>query len=166
MPRPKKIKSPEDFGKEFEKLKKPRKKEDELKKIIPAYSPVGGGITIFGDRETTEKVVAKLETDEQFDKIYNEVTDENVGKSPLEELQELEKKLRLCTTETPRDIKYEFSWETCLHIEYNNINVSASIAEKGRMVIGDKKGFRITAKKPYLATAQKMLEVLKEWREE
>lgn len=35
----------------------------------PADFEIGGGITIFGDKETTEKVVAKLETDELIAKI-------------------------------------------------------------------------------------------------
>lgn len=143
MPRPKKIKSPEDLGKEFEKLKK--------------TSKVG---TFHGEPIS----------EELFDKIYNE---ESKELTPLEELQELEKKLRACTNETPRDIRYEFTPSaTHLRIDYNNINVSASIYDESNPIMTidgvrryetAAKRYETTAKKPYLETAKKMLEVLNEW---
>lgn len=137
MPRPKKIKSPADFGKEFEKLKKPRKQE----------------VNTFHGEPITK---------EQFDKIYNEVTDKNVGKSPLEELQELEKKLRACTTEMPRDIRYKIECNRfILVLQYNSIEVRADVFYPEML-----KGIYIDFRKSELSTAHKMHEVLKEWREE
>ena len=89
MTRGRKPKNPAGFGKQFEELKitKPTpydnmpcgnpyiegKEIEEDEQAIHAekskHNEIGGGITIFGDRETTEKVVAKLETDELIAKI-------------------------------------------------------------------------------------------------
>ena len=122
MARPRKIKSPEDFGKEFEKLKKPKELSslDELQKCAVKYE-----------------------------------------KYPLENLQKLEKKLRDCTTEHPTVITYSFTEDkTVLYVEFlNHIKVVADIYCASR-------SFCMESNKPYLATAQKMLEVLKEWRRE
>ena len=133
MPRPKKIKSPEDFGKKFEKLKKPMKPKE------PAKDELQKELTPLGElQEYAEKC----------------------EKYPLENLQKLEKKLRDCTTENPTVITYGFTGDkTSLYMEFpNHIKVVADISSV--------KMFCLESKKLYLATAQKMLEVLKEWRDE
>lgn len=140
MPRPKKIKSPEDFGKEFEKLKKPRKKS------YPSYA---------------EEFI----TDCNMNGMYkNKTTFHEEPKkeiSPLDELQELEKKLRACTTETPRDIRYKIECNRfILVLQYNSIEVRGDVFYPEML-----KGIYIDSRKSELATAQKMLDVLKEWRE-
>lgn len=147
MPRPKKIKSPEDFGKEFEKLKKPRRPKELMNK-----------------KEFAEKI-EELNADRA---VANIVCHDTNVPAPLEELRELEKKLRACTDETPRDIRYAtFSGEEFdLHIEYNNITIIASMKDECSKFFAGRKCFNIECKKSYLATAHKMLEVLKEWRDE
>lgn len=133
MARPKKIKSPEDFGKEFEKLKKPMKPKEPAKNEL-------------------QKEPAPLEELQEYA--------EKCEKYPLENLQKLEKKLRDCTTENPTVITYGFTGDkTSLYMEFlNHIKVVADISSV--------KMFCLESMKPYLATAQKMHEVLKEWRGE
>lgn len=129
MARPRKIKSPEDFGKEFEKLKKTEAQDVPVKNV--EKSPL----------EELQEYAVKCE------------------KYPLENLQEIEKKLRECTTENPTIITYGFTGDkTSLYMEFHNIKVVADISSV--------KMFCLESKKPYLATAQKMLEVLKKWRGE
>lgn len=141
MPRPKKIKSPEDFGKEFEKLKKPRKKVDEkLKKYDNQM-----GKTDLSDLPETK-----------FEKATKEAIKEGTA---LEELQELEKKLRACTDETPRDIRYKIECNRfILVLQYNSIEVRGDVFYPEML-----KGIYIDFRKSELSTAQKMHEVLKEW---
>lgn len=139
MPRPKRIKSPEDFGKEFEKLKKPRKKS------CPSYAE-------------------ELITDCNMNGMYKTTFPEEPKKeiSPLEELQELEKKLKACATETPRDIRYKIECNRfILVLQYNSIEVRGDVFYPEML-----KGIYIDSRKSELATAHKMHEVLKEWRGE
>lgn len=200
MPRPKKIKSPEDFGKEFDKLKKTipaeKKYSPEVESVGEALEAfyrnpnketekelyersrelggaIGGGITIFGDRETTEKVCEELKKydnqmgkedlscvpETKFEKATKEAIKEGTA---LEELQELEKKLRACTDETPRDIRYKIECNRfILVLQYNSIEVRGDVFYPEML-----KGIYIDFRKSELATAHKMHEVLKEWREE
>lgn len=191
MTRGRKPKNPADFGKQFEELKKtiPAKEEhdmflettfrqesdrekeleiEELKK----YDNQMGKTDLSDFPETKfEKAIKKVS---QLGKLpeVSDVTDKNVGMSPLEELQEyvekcekyslenlqeLEKKLRDCTTENPTVITYGFTGDkTSLYIEFfDHIKVVADISSV--------KMFCLESKKPYLATAQKMHEVLKKW---
>ena len=133
MPRPKKIKSPEDFGKEFEELRKPRKQKE------PAKNELQKELSSLGElQEYAEKC----------------------EKYPLENLQKLEKKLRDCTTENPTVITYGFTGDkTSLYMEFlNHIKVVADISSV--------KMFCLESMRTHLEIAQKMLEVLKEWRDE
>lgn len=157
MPRPKKIKSPEDFGKEFEKLKKPRKKVcEELKK----YDNQMGKTDLSDLPETKfEKAIKEaIEEGTALEELQEYA--EKCEKYPLENLQKLEKKLRACTTENPTVITYGFTGDkTSLYMEFfDHIKVVADISSV--------KMFCLESKKPYLVTAQKMLDVLKEWRGE
>jgi len=132
MPKPKKIKSPADFGKEFGKLKKPRKQKG------PTKNELQKELTPLGE---LQEYVEKCE------------------KYPLDTLYKLEKKLMDCTTEKPTVITYSFTGDkTSLYIEFlDHIKVVADVYCTVR-------SFCIESKKPYLATAQKMFDVLKEWR--
>lgn len=139
MPRQKKIKSPEDFGKEFEKLKKPMKQRKQEELIHQGF-----GVPM---KEVVDKFAESHEAKKEI--------------TPLEELQELEKKLRACTTETPRDIRYKIECNRfILVLQYNSIEVRGDVFYPEML-----KGIYIDSRKSELATAQKMHEVLKEWRD-
>ena len=107
------------------------------------------------NEEVLEKVAEKVPLEELQEYA------EKCEKYPLENLQKLEKKLRDCTTENPTVITYGFTGDkTSLHIEFfDHIKIIADAYHTVR-------SFCMESKKPYLATAQKMLDVLKEWRGE
>ncbi len=124
-------------------MPRPKKSKEEVKPMKPIKQGVN---TLHGEPIT----------EEQFERIYN------YEPSPLEELQKLEKKLRACTDETPRDIRYKIECNRfILVLQYNSIEVRGDVFYPEML-----KGIYIDSRKSELATAQKMLEVLKEWRGE